>query len=116
MAALMRLHCSKTMAEREKHKLDEIMHKPLLVNSATTTVASVVEAKYEKAFAQRLQTKSLGIVARRDGGQAEKQTDGANTEEAASSSATTSASGSGTTKSTPALVSADYLSTSDSDS
>lgn len=121
MAALMRLQCSRTLAEQEKNKLNDIMNRPLLVNSATTTAASVAEARVEKAFAQRLHKSDLGIVARGIVGKdvvnvAEEEAD---RNDCVGTSEVVVAGGSGSDKVTTTvkgLVSADYLITSEEDS
>lgn len=86
------------------------MNRPLLVNSASTTVASVAEAKVEKAFSNRLHTKDLGIVSRHGIGSG---TSAANQPE---TSAASTANGSDiSNRNSVGLVSAEYLS-SDGDS
>lgn len=119
MAALMRLQCSKTLAEQTKNKISEIMNRPLLVNSATTTAASVAEARVEKAFAQRLHKSDLGIVAARRVGKSAPTTEAIEDSKGKASLAEVAvAGGSGSMKSTTmnkGLVSEDYLSSSDSD-
>lgn len=120
MAALMRLQCSKTLAEQTKSKISAIMNRPLMVNSATTTAASVAEARVEKAFAQRLHKSDLGIVAARDVikcGLIVEEDEG---RKGKASLAEGVACGSGLMKSTTTatikgLVSEDYFSTSESD-
>lgn len=121
MAALMRLQCSRTLAEQEKNKLNDIMNRPLLVNSATTTAASVAEARVEKAFAQRLHKSDLGIVARGIVGKdvANVAEEEADRNDCVGTSEVVVAGGSGSDKVTTTvkgLVSADYLSTSEEDS
>lgn len=59
MAALMRLQASKTIAEREREKISDIMNRPALPSATITTFGGL---KREKLLSTKLAKKDLGIV------------------------------------------------------
>lgn len=61
MAALMRLQATKTLAEREKDKIDELMNRPALPSATLTTFGGL---KRERLLQSAPKMVDLGIVKR----------------------------------------------------
>lgn len=65
MAALMRLQSAKTIAEREKEKMSDVMNRPALPSLGTTSTA-VSSNKRRKLMPCKLDRSNLGIVKKGD--------------------------------------------------
>lgn len=78
MAALLRLQSAKTIAEREKEKMSDIMNRPALTSGTTTK--AVINNKRQRLMNCKLDGNNLGIVKKGDKGKSATTVDGSTPE------------------------------------